>query len=237
MFRPIRSAGDAALRPLSNGWKGAFNYGDVKKERDQLKAKLAEAKSQETRIHQLEVRNKELEKLNGFSAKGVPTRAAQVISDPLSNFDHTLEIDVGSSDGIKVGMVVITGGVDGAAAGGQVLGRITDTASHTSTVELITEPSFAVGVTLKNGDRGTAQGTGAGKTLTVDGISKDTHVHKGDTVETSGLDRSAFPKELVVGTVTRVRLSDTGDSKVLDVKPTADLSSVLVKVVEKVAAG
>ena len=237
VFRPIRSAGDAAFRPLSNGWKGAFDYGHLKKERDQLKAKLAEAKSNDARLHQLEVRNAQLEHALGFNADPTPTRSAQVISDPLSNFDHTIEIDRGSADGIRSGMVVITGGVRGAASGGQVLGRIIGTTSHTSTVSLITEPSFAVGVTLANGDRGTAQGQGAGKDLTVDGIANTTKVHRGDVVETSGLDRSAFPKNLVIGTVDSSRSSDTGDSQVLEVKPTADLTSVIVKVVLRVAAG
>lgn len=236
-FHPIRSAGNAVFRPVANGWKGAFGYSDVKDENARLKDRLARSDSERARIRQLERLNEDLLKQVGLDAGSTPTKSARVTSEPLHSFDRTIEIDRGSDDDVKKGMVVISGGIEGAAAGGQVLGRITRVRSGSSSVMLITDPSFAVGIRLDSDERGTAQGRGRGKDLVVDGIAADAEVAKGDYVETTGLDGSAFPAELQIGRVTKVRKGSSGASKSLEVAPTADLTSVLVKVVLQEASG
>jgi rod shape-determining protein MreC len=231
VFRPVRSAGDTVFGPIGNGWKGAFGYDDVKDENARLRKRLAELRSERARLDQLELEVAQLRKAEQIKVAAAPVRTAEVISGPLNSFDHTIEIDRGSDDGVKNGMVVITGGVDGSDKGAQVLGRVIDTTSGSAVVELITEPSFAVGVRLENGDRGTAQGRGRGKDLLVDGIERTTKVKKGDVVDTSGLDRSPFPKDLQVGRVTKVHRSAGSDTKTIEIRPTADLDAVYVKVV------
>jgi cell shape-determining protein MreC len=69
--------------------------------------------------------------------------------------------------------------------------------------------------------------------VVVDGVPNSVTVKVGDYVYTSGIQDSAFPPDLAVGRVTRVRTSPNGLSKSLDVTPLADLSSVYVKVVLK----
>lgn len=236
-FHPIRSAGNAVFRPVANGWKGAFGYSDVKDENARLKDRLAKADSERARIRQLERVNEDLLKQVGLDAGSTPTKSARVTSEPLHSFDRSIEIDRGSDDDVKKGMVVISGGIEGAAVGGQVLGRITRVRSGSSSVMLITDPSFAVGIRLDSDERGTAQGRGRGKDLVVDGIAADAKVAKGDHVETTGLDGSAFPADLQVGRVTKVRAGSSGASKSIEVAPTADLTSVLVKVVLQEASG
>jgi rod shape-determining protein MreC len=237
MFRPVRSAGDTVFGPVRNGWKGAFGYDDVKDENARLRRRLAEVKSERARLDQLEKQVAGLNQLFGFGSGDVKAKNAQVTSGPLTSFDHSIQIDIGSRDGIKKGMVVISGGVDESDKGGQVLGRVINTTDHSSTVELITEPDFAVGVKLESGDKGTAQGRGRGKDLVADGIEGTTKVKRGDIVDTSGLDRSAFPKDLEVGRVTKVNRSADGDTKTIEIRPTADLNSTYVKVVLREATG
>lgn len=230
VFRPVRAVGNAAFRPLSNGWKGAFGYGDVKDRNDRLKERLAETKSQDARVRQLEKKVRDLERLNDFRLDDVPTRAAKVIQQPLSSFDHTLQIDQGTSNDVHTGMAVIAGGTSKAAAGGQVLGRVVGTKKGSATVELITEPSFQVGVRMPSGEIATAEGQGRGRDLVITGVPASATVAEGDPIETSGVDRSAFPGDLQVGTVRSIRKVTGGDELELVVRTTADLSSVYVRV-------
>jgi rod shape-determining protein MreC len=222
-FRPIRAAGDAVFEPISNGWKGAFGYGDLKDENARLKRDLEERKGQDAKIARLEQQVADLRKLEGIDAGAERTLSAEIISGPISSFEQTVEIDRGSSDGVKVGMAVITGS--------GVLGRVADVSSDRATVELLTETSVSIGVRLHNGDLAVAHGRGAGKPLGVDDVEDDTVVRKGDYVYTSGIDRTAFPKDLVVGRVSKVGKSVAGIPRVIEVEPLADLTSVYVKVV------
>ena len=223
-FQPVRSAGDAVLEPLSNGWKGAFGYGDLKDENDRLRDRLAKAEGQEADVRRLEAENRELRKLNDISVTPLRTRTARVVSAPLSNFDHSVEIDQGSGDGVKKGMAVVT-------SGNSVFGRIRSSRGGRATVEIVTEPSFEVGIRLEDGTRSVAHGQGRARRLVVDSIAA-TKVAKGDFVYTSGVELSAFPPDLKVGKVTRITTLASG-SKSLEIEPLADLESVFVKVVLK----
>ncbi|MEI2700215.1 MAG: hypothetical protein V9E94_18495 [Microthrixaceae bacterium] len=65
VFSPVRSGADAMLEPFSNGWKGAFGYGELKSENDRLRAELAAVAGQEADIARLTAKVRDLERLNG----------------------------------------------------------------------------------------------------------------------------------------------------------------------------
>jgi rod shape-determining protein MreC len=223
-FSPIRSAGDAILEPFSNGWKGAFGYGDLKAENDRLRAELAATAGQDADVERLQDKVRDLERLNGIAVEDLRLLTAEVVSAPLNNFDHSVEIDQGSGDGVKSGMAVVT-------TGNAVFGRINTTTGGRSTVTLITTADFQVGVRLADGTRAVAQGQGRDRPLLIDSVEV-TRAKVGDWVYTSGVEQSPFPKDLKIGKVTKV---DTipGQGTTLEVEPLADLSSVYVKVVLK----
>ncbi len=224
VFSPVRSGADAMLEPFSNGWKGAFGYGELKSENDRLRAELAAVAGQEADIARLTAKVRDLERLNGVSVEGLRLLTAEVVSAPLSNFDHSVEIDQGSGDGVKAGMAVVT-------TGNAVFGRIKTTSGGRSTVTLITTADFQVGVRLADGTRAVAQGQGRNRPLLIDSVEVN-RAKVGDWVYTSGVERSPFPKDLKIGKVTKV---DTvpGQGTTLEVEPLADLASVYVKVVLK----
>jgi cell shape-determining protein MreC len=171
---PIGALGGAILSPVRNGWKGAFNYDDVKKQRDQLQADLDERKSQDAIIEQQKREIEQLEKMAGVKVEGEKWVLGEIVSGPVSNFDQTVQINRGSNDGIGRGMAVLTGrtdGSDGALIGGQ-----------------------SVGV---------AAGQGTGRNLVIDGITGIVP-KKGDAVSTSLSESSQFPRGLVIGTITKV---------------------------------
>jgi rod shape-determining protein MreC len=222
-FRPVRAAGDAVFEPIGNGWKGAFGYDDVSEENAQLKAELEERKGEIDELEALRTEVAELKKLNRIRTGDEPSKAAEVISGPLSSFDQSVTIDVGSGDDVQVGMAVVTGG--------GVLGRIAEVESATATVELLTDPAVSIGVRLRNGDIGSVQGQGQGEPLLLSGVEDDTEVEEGDLITTSGIDRSAFPSDVVVGRVSKVSARGDGVGRDIEVEPSADLTSRYVKVV------
>lgn len=235
VLRPVRSAGDAVFRPIGNGWKGAFGYGQLKDENAKLKARLAARQSERARVTQLQQLVDELNKLQKFEAPGERTVSARIVSGPLSSFDHSLQIDRGTGQGVERGMPVIVGGIDRSAAGAQVMGRVVKTRTNSATVELLTEPSFQLGVRIAGGAAFVAKGQGRGKDLVLEGVPDNALMTKGASIETSGIDRSAFPANLQVGRITSVRRTAPGQQEV-HVHPTADLSSIYVKVVLREAA-
>lgn len=235
VLRPVRSAGDAVFRPIGNGWKGAFGYGQLKDENAKLKARLAARQSERARVTQLQQLVDELNKLQKFEAPGERTVSARIVSGPLSSFDHSLQIDRGTGQGVERGMPVIVGGIDRSAAGAQVMGRVVKTRTNSATVELLTEPSFQLGVRIAGGAAFVAKGQGRGKDLVLEGVPDNALMTKGASIETSGIDRSAFPANLQVGRITSVRRTAPGQQAV-HVHPTADLSSIYVKVVLREAA-
>jgi len=230
VFRPIGAAGNVVFEPLSNGWKGAFGYGDLEDENEKLKAQLEERKSEEADLARLRQKVADLSKINGVRIEAQKTKVAEITSGPLNSFEQTVDIDAGSSDGVKKGMAVITGRTQG--KGGAVLGKVVEVRSGSATVQLITEADVTIGVRTQKGDVGTATGRGLDKPLLIEGIDEVT-LAPGDLLWTSGIRRSAFPGDLYVGRVTKVGKAVDGVPRVVEAEPAADLTSRYVRVVLK----
>ncbi|MCU1454860.1 MAG: mreC [Acidimicrobiales bacterium] len=226
VFSPFRSAGNSVFKPVADGWHGMFGYGDLKKENARLRSQLEKNTSDQARLKQLQLQNDELRKIAGVKAGTDQTVTAQVTSGRLSSFDRTIEIDQGSGQGIKKGMAVITEG--------GLIGKVSRVSGGSSTVTLLTEPTFDVGVKVpRTQDQGIAHGQGQGRPLLIeDGIPAKAQVKRGDDIFTSGTDRSFYPPGLLIGKVTKVATSSDGTALVVTVEPSADLSSIsYVKVV------
>lgn len=218
VFEPLRSGADWAATPLQNMWHGVTDYGDVRGENERLRARIEELEGQQVIDEVAATQYPELLELVDIPWVGsINTAAAQVISEPVSNFSYVIDIDKGSDAGIKVGMPVVTG------AG--LVGRISLVASNRSQVQLITDPEFRVGVRIvATQELGTARGRGIGETLRVEtGIYPDDAPEEGVKLTTSGLDRSVFPPSIPIGEVVSIR--DAKGGLVLDLfaEPFADL--------------
>ena len=214
---PVEDAIGTITSPIRNAWHGVTDYEDLQRENERLQEQLAEAES--TAIEQSDA-EQQLADLSASLdlpfAGDVAKVTARVIGGPRSNFSHAIEIDKGSADGLAVGMPVATGG--------GLVGRIDQVTAHTARVEILTDPEFRVGVRLATtGALGTARGQGHDEVLTVDSsISPTTAVDTGTGVVTSGVDRSAFPPGIPVGTVAGSRQGPGGLSLELDVDPLVD---------------
>ena len=228
VFSPVRDAVGTAFSPVSNAWNGVFNYGDLEDENDALRARIADLEGDAVRNDDALAQMEELAELLDLElTTDIPTVTARVSAGPISNFEHTVEIDKGSDDGVAEGMPVVTG------AG--LVGQVIQTTSSRSVVRLMTDPSFSFGVRLvASGEVGIAHGGGEGEPVVVDaGIDRQVEVPEREEVMTSGLDRSVFPPDIPVGEVEDV--SPSGDllSQELRVDPYADLGNLTyVRVVQ-----
>jgi rod shape-determining protein MreC len=217
VLSPLRGVANAASSPFSNGFHGITHYGDVKTENDKLRARIADLEGEKvTKANASQELADLLKQLDLPWAGGIPRVAARIVSADISNFSHSVDIDKGSKAGIQVGMPVVSG------AG--LVGRISQVTTDRSTIQLLTDPDFRVGVrVLPDNVLGTARGNGKGSPLVVDtGLDASQKVKSGLQVVTSGADRSAYPASIPVGTVRRTEKADGDLTLDLLVTPMAD---------------
>ena len=217
ILSPLRGVANAATSPFSNGWDGIAHYGSVKSENDRLRSQIDKLKSQKVQgADAIDELAKLLAEVNIPWVGNIPKVQARVVSGAVSNFSHSVDIDKGTKDGIKVGMPVVSGM--------GLVGRVQQVTSGRATIQLITDPDFRVGVKLlPQGVFGTARGTGGGGPLTVDtSLDGATKLTPGGPLTTSGADHSAFPPSIPIGTVTGSEKAAGGLTLNLTVKPLVD---------------
>jgi rod shape-determining protein MreC len=220
IFSPLRDAGAWVGRPVADAWNGVFGYSDLEAENQDLRRQLDDLRGQQAEAEAALRQMDELADLNHLHRwTDVPTVTARIVGGPMSNFEHSLQIDKGTADGVTEGMPVVTG------AG--LVGRIATATSSTSVVTLITDPDFQFGIRLAvSGQIGLATGNGDGQPLTVDQIALNVSVREREAVSTSGVERSVFPPDIPVGRVREMRTRDDQLSQVLTVEPLADIDQL-----------
>lgn len=223
VFSPLADAASTVTQPFTDAWNGAFGYSDLERENERLREQIeamegdvAEAADANRQLDELA----ELEGITRYTA--IESVTSRVVGASLTNFEHAIQIDRGSDQGVAVGMPVVTG------AG--LVGRVTAVTGGRSSVQLISDPAFDIGVRLaESGEVGLGRGTGEGEPLVVDAgieVSLRDDIPDEEVVLTSGVDRSAFPPDIPVGRVTDVEAAADQLSLVLTVEPLADLGDL-----------
>ncbi|HQZ34940.1 MAG TPA: rod shape-determining protein MreC [Ilumatobacteraceae bacterium] len=145
VLQPIDTATRAITLPLERTWYGITHYDDVERENQALRDQLEHQKGNDVEARSAILEYRLLLKVQQLASKfSYPTVAAQVIGDSPGNFQNTVEINVGSIDGIRVGMPVTNG------AG--LIGRITRVYPTHSLVKLITDPAYSVPAQVLSAD-------------------------------------------------------------------------------------
>jgi rod shape-determining protein MreC len=139
--------------------------------------------------------------------------SAQVIGRDPSNLAGYLIIDRGREEGVAVGMPVLTDR--------GLVGRVTETAPHSSKVLLITDPSSSANALIQESRAtGVVQGSVA-QGLVMRYIQQTEEVEPGDLVLTSGLGGN-FPTRLIIGQVTSVVKKDVELFQEAEIRPSVD---------------
>ena len=138
LLEPFDAAARTISRPVQNAWSGIVSYDDLRRENEDLRAEIATQRGAEIEARAAILEFQELLTLNRLLGTGsYPTVTAQVQGERASNFQYTVEINRGSTDGIEVGMPVVNG------AG--LVGKISRVFPNSAIVLLIVDPDFNIG--------------------------------------------------------------------------------------------
>lgn len=217
VFAPVQDASDSILSPVGNLVGGVLHHGDLEAENERLRRENAELRGEVLRADDV-AREQEalLDQLDLDFVDDIPREDARVVAFSPSNFELSVEIDKGASDGISKGMPVVTG------AG--LVGRIEDVSRTRSTVQLLVDDGFAVGIrVVPQGDTGVANGRGVGRALEADLLDPSTELEQDQVVVTSGLQQSQFPPGIPVGTIVAATNRPNALQQDVTIDPVVDL--------------
>jgi rod shape-determining protein MreC len=226
VISPLQEAVSKVTRPIGNFFSTLVRLPSIRHERDVLRdrvsaleTQLAEGQADQTRLLELEA----LLGLETSLGPKVETVAAQVIANGVSNFEWTITIDQGSSDGIAEDMPVI------ASAG--LVGNVLRVGPDSAVVQLIIDPdSFVAGRLDVSRQTGLLSGRGP-EDLQMSLVESTIEVTPDERVVTAGyripgVDRSLYPPNVLIGTVSRVLEEESAIEKFLTVRPAVDFSTL-----------
>jgi rod shape-determining protein MreC len=224
-FRPIQGALDSVA-------SGIASVGAAVTEIDRLRVDNAALHAENDRLTtenaRLEASRHEIDQLTALLQLRVgfdhETAAAAVISRESSEFRRVITLDKGTNDDIAVGDVAI-------AAGGALVGRVTDVGSDSATVVLLTDAtSTVIGKLAPTGATGQVIGQ-LGGVLVMDQIDSSEQIDLGTEVVTAGIElgggvRSPYPRNLLIGQVIDVRRDANSVVQTAYLQPAADLDRI-----------
>ncbi|WP_139924621.1 rod shape-determining protein MreC [Hymenobacter sp. DG01] len=123
-----------------------------------------------------------------------PLIPARVVSSTLRRVDNYLTLNVGTADGVKEGMGVVS------AAG--VVGRVKVASEHYTTITSVLHSKTRISARIqRDGTIGTIRWLGEDPThVLLDEVPRQNQLLRGDTVVTSGYN-AVFPEGVLIGTV------------------------------------
>jgi rod shape-determining protein MreC len=238
VLAPVQEGANRALKPFRDlfGWFG--DTLDAKSERDKLEAERDRLRQQ---VAQLEVARNENNQLRdlvdygrGAGLAAYQPVTARVYSRSNSSWYSTMEINKGSSDGVRLNQPVINGK--------GLVGKVKTVSDGNAVVMLLSDSEFGVSALAANADQPGAILPVAGSPgdLLLDLVPQAKEVRTGDRIVTAGTVSprlpSPFPPGILIGTVKRIDGESELD-RTIHVAPAADLRNLdFVQVLTKPAA-
>jgi rod shape-determining protein MreC len=217
VMRPFDIAAEAVSKPIANAWYGITNYDNLRSENEALHDQVERQKGAEIEAQTAITKFYELLKLYRLtSVHNYKSVIAQVVGEAPSNFQNTVEITVGTRDGIAVGMPV----TDGAG----LIGKVTQVYPDRSVVMLITDPQFSVQAQVlsrvddEDGDGGSTTTSGPANTA-ISGRSLDSTTSTSTTTTT-------IPPESVTTTTSAPALGATPGATTTSTSSTSTTSTL-----------
>lgn len=198
----------------------------LKEENKQLKSKKDELEKSLRELEIIKAENETLKEYVNLKEKYTDynTVPGYIINKDLSNYSNVIIINIGSKDGIKVNMPVISG--EG------LVGHVVEVSENTSKVVTILDTSSTVSSVIGNAREGTIiRGTLDDKTkLKASEIPPSATIAEGDKAETSGLG-GIYPKGITIGTIKSIKNTKNLSNRYAMVEPAVNfnkLEAVLV---------
>jgi rod shape-determining protein MreC len=194
LVTPLERAGTWTFSKVGGAWGGYVGLRNARAENQRMHAELDELT---LRNHELESRAGEAQRLEALlnfrdAHPEAPMLAAQVIGSSADPTSHTLFINRGERDHLRLNQgVVIPEGI---------VGKIVEVLPNTAQVLLINDKDSGVGALFtKSRTHGVVKGSGDPEPR-MDYVVNEEKVEDGEWIATSGEDR-IFPKDFPIGTV------------------------------------
>jgi rod shape-determining protein MreC len=194
VITPLERGGTWTFSSFGNIWKGYVGLRNARAENESMRAEMQRL---QLRNQELESQNAEAQRLaNLLSFRDAHTEsemlAAEVIGSSSDPASHTLFINRGEKDRVRVNYPVIT--PDG------VIGKVVEVFPHSAQILLINDKDSGVGALFSTTrTHGVVRGSGEPEPH-MDYVINEEKVQPGEIVVTSGEDR-IFPKDLLIGRV------------------------------------
>lgn len=223
---PVQKVASEAAGAVLSLWRDYVFLVRLRADNERLRRENVELKAEVDHARQGADRLRRYERLLDLRGETpAETLAARVIARETSPYSRAVRIAIDRGEReIGLGMPVLT------AEG--VVGRVEKAYAGYTDVLLAVDPRSAIDVRiLPSGARGIAKGLGADAFgCRLDYVLREESVHAGDRVVTSG-EGGAFPKDVAVGSITRVSRPSAGLYQEVEIQPAVDfarLEEVLV---------
>ena len=215
----VQSVVSRVLHPIGAFASGLAHVGSLRSENQALKGQVRQLQAQVGRDVSLQRVNQELTKLfeleQTLQLKGV---TARVTAESVGNFEWSVNVDKGSTSGIRVDMPVIVG--DG------LVGHIVEVGLTAAKVQLIIDPDSSVAARLAtSGETGLIVGQRS-QDLNMDLVNPDAAVLPDEQVVTAGYQGGLYPPEIPIGVVSHIFQQPGSLTKTIDVRPAVDFTSL-----------
>lgn len=228
---PVANIADSIASPVQDWFGGVLDAGSLRKDNEALRRENSRLRIREAQWRTALEENEQLTALAGQPfLDAIPSVAARVVSFAPNNFERTAIIDVGSDEGVAVGMPVV--------ASNGLVGRVLAAWKGGSKVLLLTDAKYAVNVRMVGAegiDPETAFGSPVRGQLTAEFIlptkgvpekRENLPIVEGDVVVTSGLNGSEYPPNIPVGILAEVRLGEQQTFIRARIAPYVDLGAI-----------
>ncbi len=228
----FKSLGDKISRPIQVGFTNLKNkisgndtffatMDELKEENKSLKEKNEELSENMREYEVIKAENELLKEKMNLTEKysAYQTVSADVINKDISNYGSNLVLNVGSNDGIKEKMTVISDQ--------GLVGYILKVSKDTSTVRVITDPASRVSCNISTTNESVmCQGTlDNDQTLRVTYIPLDADVIVGDSVETSGVGQ-IYARGIHIGIIKEIITTTNQTDRYAIVETAVDFSKL-----------
>lgn len=222
LFVPLFGLANSAQQLAGEAGDAALPRSGLLRELEALRRQNQELRLQAGHTEDLARENDRLRRLFGWQQQQHRKyKLANVVLRDPANWWRTVQIDLGTRDGIKPNMAVLTS--EG------LVGRVESVSQTRSQVVLLGDPNCRVAARVENEtrDNGVIGPSGALDTDYVElgFLSRSANLKPGQLVKTSG-NGGIFPRDIPIGTIVETHSVEYGLSKAAQVKVAANLSAL-----------
>ena len=223
VLTPLRAGANALTNQAEQMYNYMFRYEALQAENEALKSQIAQMQEDNRLADSISRENDRLRDLLELQEAHPDYELVDgyIIGRSSTDWTSTFSVDLGTRNGVDVGMVAIT-------ANGEVVGLVTEAGSNYCTVKSVLDSSLEISATIAaSGYSGMVKGgytAGQEDYLRMNYLPSSAVIRTRDQVVTAG--STVYPRNLILGYVVDADKDDTGVAKYAILEPAADIENL-----------